>query len=172
MALPSVSLPPPAVLQAIIDAVADGNTYHHAAVAANISERTLYRLLARGRKEPESHFSQFLADIKKAEAASAVSAIKTIRKASEGGQVVRRVTITKANGDEIIEETFAQGQWQAAAWIASRRFPKDWAEAKDRMEKIEAKLAEMEAKSANAGGTRTASAASSAATETNGNGHH
>tara|TARA_Y100000401_G_C8322545_1_gene226262 strand:- start:276 stop:728 length:453 start_codon:yes stop_codon:yes gene_type:complete len=79
-----------------------GLTYEHAAAYAGIDRATLYRWLARGRRDADngekSIFSEFCDAIKESEGLAAAQCMARIVKAAEGGT------------------------WQASAWILERRF--------------------------------------------------
>ena len=79
-----------------------GLKYEQAALAAGISERTLYNWKKRGKNAKSGKYFQFVQALKKAEA--------------EGeGMLVTRI------------QKAAQETWQAAAWILERRHPERWA---------------------------------------------
>ncbi len=82
----------------ILEAIRLGSTYKLAAAGAGISERTFYGWMEEGRDGLCPDKTQFLQDIKEAEAISANEALESIRRSAMGGQ------------------------WQAAAWILERRY--------------------------------------------------
>ena len=98
----------------ICAALRAGNTRRAAAQFSGIEESTLAEWMARGegrdpdRIQTELH-AEFARAVKRAEAESEQALIATIRNASEK-------------------------QWQAAAWIAERRFPESWAAVEKRAE--------------------------------------
>ena len=80
-----------------------GLKYEQAALAAGISDRTLYNWKERGQNAKSGIYFQFLQALKKAEA--------------EGeGMLITR-----------IQKEAKEGTWQAAAWILERRHPDRWA---------------------------------------------
>jgi transposase-like protein len=83
--------------EAIIEAIKLGATYEIAAEAAGISKATLYNWMKRGEEDSSGNFSDFLDALKKAEAAAAIGALKTINVAS------------------------SDGDWKAAAYLLERR---------------------------------------------------
>lgn len=90
------------VRTSIIDSLKAGSTYDQAALVAGIAPSTLYDWKAKGESgEPE--FSEFLEEIKTAEAKGDLDLLKRIRSAS-------------------IDPKF----WTAAAWILERRHPETW----------------------------------------------
>ena len=97
----------------ICKAVADAHTYAYAAAAAGIGERTLYRYMSEGDEalmrfengeeltEPDALLAQFAMMLSEAQQVAEERLLGRIEKASET-------------------------QWQAAAWILERRWPRDW----------------------------------------------
>ena len=83
--------------EAIIEAIKLGATYEIAAESAGISKATLYNWMKRGEQDSTGNFSDFLDALKKAEAAAAIGALKTINVAS------------------------SDGDWKAAAYLLERR---------------------------------------------------
>jgi transposase len=83
--------------EAIIEAVKLGATYEIAAESAGVSKATLYNWLKKGEEETRGNFSDFLDAFKKADAAAAITALKTINVAS------------------------SDGDWKAAAYLLERR---------------------------------------------------
>ena len=50
-----------------------------------------------------------------------------IHNAADGGELVKKRTVTSPDGTETVDETYSRPQWQAAAWLLERRFPDDYA---------------------------------------------
>ena len=86
----------------IVAALRAGNYQEVAAAYAGISEATFYAWLERGRKEPQSIYSEFLEAVERAKAAAEVRDIALIDKAAQ------------------------DGSWQAAAWKLERKYPNRW----------------------------------------------
>lgn len=86
----------------ILKYVGAGMPYRYAAESAGISERSLHRWFARGRKETKGIYCQFWQAIKKA----------------RSDAMLRNVAII---------QTAAQKTWQAAAWWLERQFPDEFA---------------------------------------------
>lgn len=124
----------------IVDAVANGVPYKHAAAKAGISERSLLRWLAWGKagKEP---FASLVAALKRVEANYIQKHLKTITDAS-------------------------YDSWQAAAWILERRHPEEFGS--NRHEIAELKKAVAQLSKAQSGGDNPKPAAVGAATEAKG----
>lgn len=85
----------------IVKAVSDGVPRRFAASLAGVTERTLARWLARGRKDASGIFWQFCQDIKGAEAAFIQRNVKEI-------------------------EAAGLDSWQARAWLLERKFPEEF----------------------------------------------
>ncbi len=90
------------VQERVVKALQLGLTYEHAAAFAGIDKATLYRWMARGRRDAEngeeSIFREFNDALKESEGLAAAQCMARIVKAAEGGT------------------------WQASAWILERRF--------------------------------------------------
>ncbi len=82
--------------------IRQGYTVEQACELAGIGRTTFYAWLSRGSQQPNSIYGAFVDAIKKAEAESELLLLQRIEKAAE------------------------RGQWQAAAWMLERRFPKLW----------------------------------------------
>ena len=91
----------PEVEARIVEAVELGATWERAADAAGVGASTLRDWRQRG-EAGEVPFVAFLAALKRAEGAGVERALRSIRKAAEGGA------------------------WQASAWILERRYPADY----------------------------------------------
>ena len=83
--------------KAIIEAIKLGATYEIAAEAAGVSRSTLWNWLRKGEEESTGNFRTFLDTFKKAEAAAALGALRTIDAACR------------------------EGDWKAAAYLLERR---------------------------------------------------
>ena len=92
----------PEVQSAIVGAIEKGATRREAALAAGISETTLYRWLARGEKAQKGQFREFYEAVKQAEEKAVLGFVSAIWEAAQNGK------------------------WQAAAWWLERRYPEDW----------------------------------------------
>ena len=82
---------------AIVEALEMGATYQIASENAGVSKSTLWNWLKRGEEEKTGNFSDFLNAVKKAEAKSALKALRTINIASN------------------------EGDWKASAFLLERR---------------------------------------------------
>ena len=91
----------PGTTARILEAVELGATWERAADAAGVGASTLRDWRQRG-EAGEVPFVAFLAAVKKAEGAGVERALRSIRKAAEGGA------------------------WQASAWLLERRYPADY----------------------------------------------
>ena len=85
----------------ILSALEDGCYMHDAAALAGIGERTLYGWMDRGEAEGRGKFWQFSQDVKKARATFKSKMVRVVRLSSHEN-------------------------WQAAAWLLERMFPKDY----------------------------------------------
>ena len=91
----------PAVAARILEAVELGATWERAADAAGVGASTLGLWRRRG-EAGEVPYVTFIAALKRAESAGVERALRSIRKAAEGGA------------------------WQASAWLLERRYPADY----------------------------------------------
>ena len=91
----------PEVEARLVEAVELGATWERAADAAGVGASTLRDWRQRG-EAGEKPFAAFLASVKRAESAGVERALRSIRKAAEGGA------------------------WQASAWLLERRYPADY----------------------------------------------
>ncbi len=114
----------------ILTALRDGNTITTASIYGGISIQTLDRWLERGRKTGQPIFVQFVKDFEKARIEAEIQSVERIRKAGQGGQLIKRVTKSIVNkyGRETTttEETYTQPEWTADAWYLERRLPEQW----------------------------------------------
>lgn len=116
------SLLTPEVAQAIVKAVSAGNPRGVAAAAAGVSRATLFRWLARGRRETEGAYRDLCDGVKKAEARAVRRRVGVVRKAA------------------------ASGAWQAAAWWLERRYPDEFGGVKPIIKQLLDKIADLERK--------------------------
>ena len=86
----------PETAKRILDAISVGGTYEIAAGYGGITERTLYKWIARG-ENGEEPFDQFVQDLNAAKAKGAIQLLSTVIRAAQ------------------------EQSWQAAAWILERR---------------------------------------------------
>ena len=82
--------------------ISDGNTYDRACRLANISDSIFYKWKARGEKESEGVYFQFLQSVKKAE------------------------ELFKQTNIAIIQQAAKDGTWVAAAWLLERKHPEEF----------------------------------------------
>lgn len=66
-------------------------------------------------------FVTLAAAIKAADARFVQENLLLIRRAATSGAVKKRTTTTKRDGSQVVEETLAEPQWTAAAWLLERR---------------------------------------------------
>jgi transposase len=85
----------------IVEAVRAGNTRRAAAQHAGVGASTLRAWLAGGRRQRRGRFQAFLAAVKKAEAEAVVAAVAIIRRAAEGGQLLRHTVTTRRDGSTV-----------------------------------------------------------------------
>lgn len=137
----------PEIQKSILRDLSAGLTRECAALRNGICKRTLARWIAAGRAGKKQYLS-LVSSIKRAENNAEAKSIKGIRKIAEGGIVVERRTITRtkrdgSTEDEVIEK-FSQPQWQAHAWWAERKNPKQWGQQRDVIRDMKKVLAELE----------------------------
>lgn len=134
------------VRQKILGAIASGANRWVAAQVAGVGRSTLGDWLTRGRKKTDPFYVEFLEQVKKAEAEAEVAAVVRINRASVGGTVIEKktVTVTKADGTTTTTtvEKNAPGQWQAAAWLLERKYPGRYGSQRTEIRMLEAHLAD------------------------------
>ncbi len=118
----------PEVAKIIVDSVTAGVPRKQAAERAGVTERTLMRWLAAGRKARSGPLLSLLSALKKAEAdAIARNTAMIQRAAAERDEVTVKETVTTdANGQTTTKrETTTKKvfDWCAAAWWLERRYP-------------------------------------------------
>lgn len=116
----------PEIQERICQAIRTGNTRKDAAAYAGVSERAMAYWQARGRRRKKGRYFQFLQALQKADADAICRNVAVIQKATQGGTVVSRKTITRKDGSVEVSETFSEPQWTAAAWWLERRRPDDY----------------------------------------------
>lgn len=109
----------PEVSAVIVRAVHLGMPWRLASGLANVSERTVYGWLKRG-KAGEEPYLQFLQDVKRAEKLAIEHALQVIRKAADAGD------------------------WKPAAWLLERRAFESFGHERRRLRELEARLKEIE----------------------------
>lgn len=107
----------------ITDALAVGNTRMDSAEHGGIGYSTFRRWVAAGKRRPKSTFGEFWRAVKRAESQAAVGFVTVIRKATIGGSVIERRTITHKDGRVEVVEKVSEPQWTAGAWWLERRRP-------------------------------------------------
>ena len=90
------------LVKEICQYISDGNTFERACRLSNISDSVFYSWKARGEKEKEGKFADFLEATLKA------------------GEQFKQTNIN------IIQEAAKDGTWQAAAWLLERKHPEEF----------------------------------------------
>jgi hypothetical protein len=102
---------------------------------AGINKSTFYRWLEIGAKHRRarrvSKFSRFKDSIEKAMAAAEIGCVGVILQAAQGKSAVVK---SGPKGKVIVVEPARAPQWQAAAWLAERRNPREFARRTYRLE--------------------------------------
>jgi hypothetical protein len=107
----------------IAEAVRAGNTRRDAAQHAGAGASTLRAWLARGRRQNRGRFRDFCDAVKKGESARVVESVGRIRRAAEGGQLLKHTVTTRRDGSTVETRQYARGEWTAAAWWLERTTP-------------------------------------------------
>jgi hypothetical protein len=123
----------PELQERVLQAIRAGNTREATANYAGIGRTTLFRWLEQGEASTSGQYRDFWNAVKKAEADCEVRNVGIIQMACQGGQVLERKTVTKADGAVEVSEKYSRAEWTAAAWWLERRRPDDWGR-KDRHE--------------------------------------
>ena len=92
----------PALQERIVEALALGTTYEHAAAFGGIDYATFRRWTLAGERQPAGPYGAFQRAVSAAEARAVVSSLALIEKAAR------------------------DGDWRAAAWKLERRHPHDY----------------------------------------------
>lgn len=130
------SLLTPEVERAIIDAVAAGVPYSHAAQAQGVKPDTATKWLQQGRQASSGRFFLFLQAITQARARAIQANVAELRQAARGGEVIasKRTTVERRLPDGTVETTTtveerrAARDWRANAWWLARMAREDFAE--------------------------------------------
>jgi len=90
------------LVKEICEYIATGNTFERACRLSNISESIFYDWKAKGEKEKQGKYLDFLEAVKKA------------------GEEFKQTNI------DIIQQAAKDGTWQAAAWLLERKHPEEF----------------------------------------------
>ena len=102
------------------------------ATACGVTERCLYKWLAKGRKggRGSEDCVHLIPALKRAEAEAVAVSVGRIRRAANGGAVLERTTTTTVGPDgkpvTKVTEKIAQPVWTADAWLLERRYPEEF----------------------------------------------
>ena len=115
----------PEVAKIIVDNVTAGVPQKYAAERAGVTERTLMRWLAAGRKARSGPLLSLLSALKKGEADCIARNVANIQRAASGVEevTVKETITTDANGQTITKRettTKRAADWCAAAWYLER----------------------------------------------------
>ncbi len=121
----------PEVAKIITDSVAAGVPYKYAAKRAGVTERTLMRWLAAGRKAKRGPLMSLLSALKKADADAVAGGIASIQFAGTPHEdvIVKETTFTDSNGVRTTKTETTKRKvfdWTARAWILERTHPADF----------------------------------------------
>lgn len=149
---PKIRLVDPTAQGRLLDAIRGGSPLGQAAVYAGVTERTLYRTLARGddadvRADEGAELDdddraclELFRAVKEARAQVAVRNVALLQKAAAGGYTVEETTRTYTDdrGQQVVERTVKQApvEWRAALALLERSFPKDFARGAQQFEVI------------------------------------
>jgi hypothetical protein len=126
-----------------VEATRAGNTRRDAARCAGVSASTLRAWLARGRQERRGRFPAFLAALKMAEAEAVTASVAVIRRAAEGGQLLRHTVTTRRDGSTVETKQYARAEWTAAAWWLERMHPGDWSLMREEIRRLAKEVKEL-----------------------------
>lgn len=117
----------PATSKAVLDALSAGNYLEVAAAYAGVGTSTLHRWLAKGSEEnaPKA-YREFREAVEETRARAEVRSVALVMKAAQGGEVVERRTIHRADGTMEQIEKVAPPDVRAAQWWLERSQPKRW----------------------------------------------
>lgn len=117
----------PKLKDRLFNAIRAGASYRAAAMAAGITETTIY-IWKKHAREGKADYLEFIEEMKKVEAEAQVALLATIAIAAQGYQKTKIRTTVLPDGrterEEVVEQ---QKHWQAAAWILERRWPDQYA---------------------------------------------
>jgi len=116
----------PALHKKIVRLLRGGNYFETACTACGITRRTGYNWLKAGKKAKDGGSRQFYLEVEKAKAEAEIERVQHIRKAGRGGALIKRVTYTKKDGTETVEEHFARPEWQADMTHLERQYFDRW----------------------------------------------
>lgn len=123
------------LIQKLVDALTLFAPVDTACAFAGISKDTFYRWLKKGarqkRKGESTKYTRFSDRVQNAMASAELGCLSVIVEAARGkGAVVQK----DANGKPIVVQPAQAPQWQAAAWMAERRNPRQYARRTYRIE--------------------------------------
>lgn len=121
----------PEVHQSVYQMLRDGCTFEAACRAVDIDPELARQWVQRGEgRHPTlpalEPYVGFAGAVKKARGEDQARRVTRINQAAEGGRVVFRRTVTKTNGDVVVEEKFSEPDWTADAWHLERSDWKHW----------------------------------------------
>jgi transposase len=114
----------------LLSAIASGLSYEDSCAMAGISTSTFHIWRSKGEEAKSGKFFEFVAAIKRANAAATAKHVQNINRAAlDGETIIETRVVVDEKGNEKEKTTTKKKTakaWQASAWLLERRKPNEW----------------------------------------------
>jgi len=116
----------PVLRRELVRLLRGGNYFETACKKCGITPKTAYNWLKTGEKSKSGDYREFYLAVETARAEAEIERVQRIRAAGRGGALIKRVTFTRKDGTETVEEHFARPEWQADMTHLERQYFDRW----------------------------------------------
>jgi len=116
----------PVLRRELVRLLRGGNYFETACKKCGITPKTAYNWLKTGEKSKSGDYREFYLAVETARAEAEIERVQRIRRAGKGGALIKRVSYTKKDGTDVVEETFSRPEWQADMTHLERQYFDRW----------------------------------------------